>query len=124
MISGKTTVIAHLGYPTFAFKAPMIYNPWFDKKGIDAVAFSADGQRVASTGLDDNVYVMGVDGKQQLAFVDSSVYRIVFTPDGKRLYVANAGSNSVSVVDVAARKELLQIPVGQVPKRNITAVLP
>ena len=37
MISGKTTVIAHLGYPTFAFKAPMIYNPWFEKKGIDAV---------------------------------------------------------------------------------------
>jgi YVTN family beta-propeller protein len=46
------------------------------------------------------------------------------TPDGKFFYVANAGSNSVSVVDVAARKELLQIPVGQVPKRNITAVLP
>ena len=37
MISGKTTLIAHLGYPTAAFKAPMIYNPWFDSKGIDAV---------------------------------------------------------------------------------------
>ena len=37
MISGKTTVIAHLGYPTFAFKAPLIYNPWFDKNDIDAV---------------------------------------------------------------------------------------
>ena len=46
------------------------------------------------------------------------------TPDGKRWYVANAGSNSVSVVDIATRKELKQIPVGQVPKRNITAVLP
>ena len=33
MISGKTTLIAHLGYPTEAFKAPMIYNPWFDKQG-------------------------------------------------------------------------------------------
>ena len=37
MISGKTTLIAHLGYPTEAFKAPMIYNPWFDRQGIDAV---------------------------------------------------------------------------------------
>jgi shikimate dehydrogenase len=37
MISGKTTLIAHLGYPTEAFKAPMIYNPWFEQKGIDAV---------------------------------------------------------------------------------------
>lgn len=37
MISGRTTLIAHLGYPTEAFKAPMIYNPWFEKNGIDAV---------------------------------------------------------------------------------------
>lgn len=37
MISGKTTLIAHLGYPTEAFKAPMIYNPYFEKAGIDAV---------------------------------------------------------------------------------------
>ena len=36
MISGKTTLIAHLGFPTESFKAPMIYNPWFDKHGIDA----------------------------------------------------------------------------------------
>jgi YVTN family beta-propeller protein len=49
---------------------------------------------------------------------------LTFTPDGQRVYVANAGSNSVSVVDVATRKEIAQIPVGQVPKRNITAVLP
>jgi YVTN family beta-propeller protein len=49
---------------------------------------------------------------------------LTFTPDSKRVYVANAGSNSVSVVDIAARKELTQIPVGQVPKRNTTAVLP
>jgi shikimate dehydrogenase len=37
MITGKTTLIAHLGFPTASFKAPMIYNPWFDMKGIDAV---------------------------------------------------------------------------------------
>lgn len=37
MISGTTTLIAHLGYPTENFKAPLIYNPWFEHKGIDAV---------------------------------------------------------------------------------------
>jgi shikimate dehydrogenase len=37
VISGRTTLIAHLGYPTEAFKAPMIYNPYFEKAGIDAV---------------------------------------------------------------------------------------
>jgi shikimate dehydrogenase len=37
MISGKTVLIAHIGYPTEAFKAPMIFNPWFDSRGIDAI---------------------------------------------------------------------------------------
>jgi len=37
MITGRCKVIAHLGYPTESFKAPMIYNPWFEAKGIDAV---------------------------------------------------------------------------------------
>jgi shikimate dehydrogenase len=37
VITGKTKVIAHLGYPTEGFKAPMIYNPWFESKGVDAV---------------------------------------------------------------------------------------
>ena len=37
MISGRTQLIAHLGYPTESFRAPMIYNPYFEKHGIDAV---------------------------------------------------------------------------------------
>ncbi len=37
MIRGTTSLIAHIGYPTQAFKAPMIYNPWFEQQGIDAV---------------------------------------------------------------------------------------
>lgn len=37
MISGKTRIIAHLGVPTESFKAPMIYNPWFDAKRIDTI---------------------------------------------------------------------------------------
>jgi len=49
---------------------------------------------------------------------------VTLTPDGKTAYVANAGSNSVSVVDIKSMKEVVRIPVGQVPKRNITALLP
>ena len=37
MITGNTELIAHIGFPTHAFKAPMIYNPYFDHAGIDAV---------------------------------------------------------------------------------------
>ena len=37
MIRGTTALIAHIGWPTHAFKAPMIYNPYFEQRGIDAV---------------------------------------------------------------------------------------
>jgi shikimate dehydrogenase len=37
MIDGNTELIAHIGFPTHAFKAPMIYNPWFEKAGVNAV---------------------------------------------------------------------------------------
>ena len=37
MINGRTEIIAHLGYPTESFTAPMIYNPWFAHHGIDAI---------------------------------------------------------------------------------------
>ena len=37
MITGRTKIIAHLGVPTESFKSPMIYNPWFEAAGIDAV---------------------------------------------------------------------------------------
>lgn len=37
MINGNTEIIAHIGFPTHAFKSPMIYNPWFESEGINAV---------------------------------------------------------------------------------------
>lgn len=37
MINGNTEIIAHIGFPTHAFKAPMIYNPWFEEAGINAI---------------------------------------------------------------------------------------
>lgn len=36
MIGGKTTLIAHLGYPTDTFASSSICNPWFERNGIDA----------------------------------------------------------------------------------------
>lgn len=52
MISGRTEIIAHLGWPTESFTAPMIYNPWFERRGIDAV-----------------VVPMGVKGADYAAFL-------------------------------------------------------
>jgi len=36
-IRGTTELIAHLGFPTYTFKSPLIYNPYFAAAGIDAV---------------------------------------------------------------------------------------
>jgi len=36
-INGHTELIAHLGHPTHSFKAPMIYNPYFESAGVNAV---------------------------------------------------------------------------------------
>ncbi len=36
-INGHTELIAHIGYPTHSFKAPMIYNPYFAQAGVNAM---------------------------------------------------------------------------------------
>jgi shikimate dehydrogenase len=40
VIDGNTILIAHLGYPTATFKAAMIYNPYFEKVGINAAVMT------------------------------------------------------------------------------------
>ena len=37
MIDGQTELIAHIGYPTHTFKSPMIYNPYFESIGVNAL---------------------------------------------------------------------------------------
>ena len=49
---------------------------------------------------------------------------ITLTPDGKRAYVADPVGNNTIVVDVPTMKEVAKIPVGQVPKRNHTMIIP
>jgi YVTN family beta-propeller protein len=48
---------------------------------------------------------------------------VTFTPDSRFAYIANGNSNDVSVIDVGAKKEVTRLPVGEAPKRNITAIL-
>jgi len=48
---------------------------------------------------------------------------VTLTPDGKTAYVANPVTNDVSVVDLKSLKEVARIPVGFVPKRNVTGML-
>jgi YVTN family beta-propeller protein len=91
------------------------------------MAVTSDGKTlVVNSRLNSAIYAYSIP---ELKLIGSSAVGlspdwVTLTPDGKTAYVANAASNSVSVVDVKSMKEVTRIPVGEVPKRNITAVLP
>jgi len=55
-IDGHTEVIAHLGYPTHAFKAPMIYNPYFESAGINALVVPMGCKAEAFAGVLRNFF--------------------------------------------------------------------
>jgi YVTN family beta-propeller protein len=91
------------------------------------MAVSADGKMlVVDSRLNSAVYVYSLPDLKLLGSVDvgRAPDWVTLTPDSRTAYVANAGSNSVSVVDLIALREVTRIPVGQVPKRNITVMLP
>jgi YVTN family beta-propeller protein len=81
---------------------------------------------VVDSRLNSAVYMYSLPDLTLIGSVDvgTSPDWVTLTPDGRTAYVANAGSNDVSVVDIRGLKEITRIPVGQVPKRNITARLP
>jgi YVTN family beta-propeller protein len=91
------------------------------------MAVTADGKTlVVDSRLNSAVYFYSLPDLKLLGSTDvgRSPDWVTLTPDSKSAYVANAGSNSVSVIDIKSMKEVTRIPVGQVPKRNITAILP
>ena len=81
---------------------------------------------VVNSRLNSSIYLYSLpDLKLQGSVeVGKSPDWVTLTPDGKTAYVACAASDYVSVVDLMAKREVAKINVGQVPKRNITAILP
>jgi YVTN family beta-propeller protein len=49
---------------------------------------------------------------------------VTFTPDSKTVYISNAGLRSVSAIDTKSMKLIAVVPVGEVPKRINTLVIP
>jgi DNA-binding beta-propeller fold protein YncE len=49
---------------------------------------------------------------------------ITFTPDSRTVYVSTCGTKSVTAIDVESIKEIVRIPVGEMPDRISTLVLP
>jgi YVTN family beta-propeller protein len=89
-------------------------------------AVSPDGRTLWSTSKPNNaLYAYSLPDLRYLGEVKVGHHPdwLTMTPDGRYLYAANAGSNNVSVVDTREMREVTKIPVGQVPKRNHTALL-
>ncbi len=91
------------------------------------IAVTPDNSRmIVDSRLNSAVYIYALPDLKLLGSVDVGVSPdwVTLTPDGKAAYVANATSNNVSVIDMTGLREITRIPVGQVPKRNATAMLP
>jgi YVTN family beta-propeller protein len=91
------------------------------------MAVTSDGKTlIVNSRLNSSIYSYSLPDLKLLgsAEVGKSPDWVTLTPDGKTAYVACAASNFVDVVDIKSMKEVTRIPVGEVPKRNITAVLP
>jgi YVTN family beta-propeller protein len=91
------------------------------------MAVTADGKTlVVCSRLNNYLYSYSLPDLKLLGSAELSgkgAGWVTLTPDGRTAYIANPVTDDVSVVDVASMKELTRIPVGYVPKRNVTAVL-
>src|SRR6202008_4063769 len=79
--------------------------------GVDGVAFSPDGKRLATASWDHTAKVWDVEsGKELLALRghSSGVYGVAFRPDGKRLATASS-DHTAKVWDARSGKELLTL---------------
>lgn len=107
--------------------APPGKKPDIDATPSHGIGVSPDGKTLwVDSSLNSKVYVYSLPNLKLMGGVDvgRTPDWLTFTPDSRKVYVSNAGSNSVSVIDVKSMKEVAKIGVGQVPKRNITALLP
>jgi YVTN family beta-propeller protein len=91
------------------------------------MAVTADGGTlVVCSRLNNHLYAYSLPDLKPLGGAELSgkgAGWVTLTPDGKTAYVANPVTNDVSVVDIKSLKETARIPVGFVPKRNVTGVL-
>jgi YVTN family beta-propeller protein len=91
------------------------------------IGVAPDGKTLwVDSSLASGVYAYSLPDLKVLGYVRTGEVPdwLTFTPDSTKVYVANAGANSVSVIDTANRKQVALIPVGEVPKRNATVVIP
>lgn len=120
--SGKET--ARVEHPAIAGEHP--HTDGLQGAPAHGLAVSPDGTRLWSTSkVYGYAYVHSLPDLKEVGrvFVGQHPEWVTFTPDGRFVYIAAAGDNAVFVVDTATLKEVARVPVGNVPKRNATAIL-
>ncbi len=75
-------------------------------------------------------YVVALRGENRLAFINTATFRVVdslsegigegpfsvvVAPNGRLAFINNTASHDVSVLDVAARRVITKVPVGEIP---------
>lgn len=101
--------------------------PDIDATPSHGIGVSPDGKTLwINSSLNNRVYEYSLPDLKLMGGVDvgRTPDWVTFTPDSRKIYVSNAGANSVSAIDMKSMKEVARIKVGQVPKRNVTAVAP
>ena len=103
------------------------YDSTYNGAPAHGIGVSPDGTTLWSTSrMNSHVYVYSLPDLELVAGIPTATDPdwVTFTPDSKYAYVANAVSNTVSVIDMQALEEVTQISVGESPKRNTIIRLP
>jgi YVTN family beta-propeller protein len=127
--------VARITLPTTT--ATFETDPGRDTSPSHGIGVSPDGKTLWVTSIPNNsvfVYslvdlkqlgevtlpVLKIPGREQISSVPNWV---TFTPDGKTIYISNAGMRSVTAIDTASMTVKAVVPVGEVPKRINTLVM-
>ena len=97
------------------------YDSTYNGAPAHGIGVAPNGETVWSTSrMNSFVYVYSLPELELVASIPKGTDPdwITFTPDSSLAYVANAVSNTVSVIDIENYTEVTQIPVGKGPKRN------
>lgn len=132
--NGKTLYVANLGSATVAIvdisdpSHPNVTSTLATDPHPNDLALTGDGRLFVSCGNTNNVISFDLATGQRLEVINTALTpkapagstptSLALSPDGERLYVANADNNSVAVIDVEARgrsRPLGFLPTGWYP---------
>jgi YVTN family beta-propeller protein len=98
----------------------------FNAAPAHGIGVAPDGRTLwVCSRLNSRVYAYSLPGLEYLGGVETGSHPdwLTFSPDSRFVFVANGGSDDVSIIDIEALREVERLRVGSSPKRNITAVL-